>query len=336
MNDQTIKILQITACSLSLVGSLFIIVIYFKMGMRKNFALKLIMCLSISDITFSISNLMYIDPGCKPNYKILCIIQGFLIQYSSLACFLFCFFLCLCIFWTVIKNRSNLSQYQRLFQLIGFCIPFLIALIPLGTKSYQSQYFVCGIGSDDMDDYCQLVVEKPKLIRIESICLFYVPLWLLNIAGISFIIRVSVFMTKLRTKSEQYLNSRSSDQQEQQLYTQQEYELKLSQRITQNMLLYPIIMLICYSGMTVYAIAKLCNYEITQLRGSRFIMADCLGLCNSIVYGYNTLIILRLQKMMSQQQTLPMMQFHQGSNDSDVNRKQFESFLSIATIYNEQ
>lgn len=33
------------------------------MGMRNNFALKLIMCISISDIIYSISNLMYIDPG---------------------------------------------------------------------------------------------------------------------------------------------------------------------------------------------------------------------------------------------------------------------------------
>lgn len=66
------------------------------------------------------------------------------------------------------------------------------------------------------------------------------------------------------------------------------------------MLLYPIIMLICYSGMTVYAIAKLCGSEIESLRGIRFIMADFLGLFNSIAYGYNAIIILRLQKMMSQ------------------------------------
>ncbi|CAD8066126.1 unnamed protein product [Paramecium primaurelia] len=336
MNDQTIKILQITACSLSLIGSLFIIVVYFKMGMRKNFALKLIMCLTISDIIFSLSNLMYIDPGCTPNYQILCTTQGFLIQYSSIACFLFCFLLCLCIFWTVIKNRVNLSEYQRHFQLIGFCVPILFALIPVITNSYNTQKYVCGISNDDVDSYCNEQGTPSKLVRIESISLFYVPLWLLNIVGISFIIRVSIFMTKLRTQSELINRSRSSDQQELQLYTQQEYELKLSQRITQNMLLYPIIMLICYSGMTVYAIAKLCDQDIQVLRGIRFIMADCLGLCNSIAYGYNAIIILRLQKMMSQQQTLPMMQFRQGSNDSDVNRKQFESFLSIATNYNDQ
>ncbi|CAK78008.1 unnamed protein product (macronuclear) [Paramecium tetraurelia] len=336
MNDQTIKILQITACSLSLIGSLFIVVVYFKMGMRNNFALKLIMCLTISDIIFSLSNLMYIDPGCTPNYQILCTIQGFLIQYSSIACFIFCFLLCLCIFWTVIRNRANLSQYQRCFQIIGFCIPILFALIPAITNSYNTQIYVCGISNDDVDLCHNKSDKSSQIVMVESILLFYVPLWLMNIVGISFIIRVSVFMTKLRTQSELNNRSRSSDQQEIQLQTQQEYELKLSQRITQNMLLYPIIMLICYSGMTVYAIGKLCNSEIVILRGLRFIMADCLGLCNSIAYGYNAIIILRLQKMMSQQQTLPMMQFRQGSNDSDVNRKQFESFLSIATIYNDQ
>ncbi|CAD8078439.1 unnamed protein product [Paramecium sonneborni] len=335
MSDQTIKILQITACTLSLIGSLFIIVVYLKMGMRKNFALKLILCLTACDITFSLSNLMYIEPGCKPNYKILCVIQGFLIQYSSLACFLFCFFLCLCIFWTVIKNKINLNEYQTLFQSIGFCIPLIIAIIPLITNTYQTQYYVCGIG-DDVEQLCKDQEYKPKLMRIEQICLFYVPLWLLNIGAITFIIRVSVFMNKLRTQSEQNQRSRSSDLQELQQYTQQEYELKLSQRITQNMLFYPIIMLICYSGMTIYAVAKLCNNEITGLKGIRFVMAECLGLCNSIVYGYNAIIIMRLQKMMSQQQTLPMMQFRTSSSDSDVNRKQFESFLSIATIYNDQ
>lgn len=33
------------------------------MGMRRNFALKLIMCITTSDIIYSVSNLMYIDPG---------------------------------------------------------------------------------------------------------------------------------------------------------------------------------------------------------------------------------------------------------------------------------
>ncbi|CAD8073838.1 unnamed protein product [Paramecium primaurelia] len=331
--DQTIKILKISTCSLSTLGSLFIIVVYFKMGMRRNFALKLIMCLTISDIIFSLSNLMYIYPGPKPQYKILCIIQGFLIQYSSIACFLFCFLLCLCIFWTVIKNRVNLSEHQMTFQLIGFCSPILFALIPIITNSYNTQIYVCGIANDDNDLYKN---NQALFVQIESISLFYLPLWFFNIVGMTFIIRVSLFMTQLRSQSYQNQRSRNSDQQEMQLFTQQEYELQLSQRITQNMLLYPIIMLICYSGMTIYAIAKLCDQEIQILRGIRFIMADCLGLCNSIAYSYNAIMILRLKKMMQQQQALPMMKFRSSSKDSDYSRKQFESFLSIATIYNDQ
>lgn len=54
--------------SLSLAGSIFIIVIYFKLGMRTNFALKIIMYLTLGDALFSISNLIYIDPGM--NYHI--------------------------------------------------------------------------------------------------------------------------------------------------------------------------------------------------------------------------------------------------------------------------
>jgi hypothetical protein len=66
------------------------------------------------------------------------------------------------------------------------------------------------------------------------------------------------------------------------------------------MLAYPIIMLCCWSGMTIYAVAKLCDSEIHVLKGIRFIMADCLGLCNSIAYGVNALIIIRLRKILAQ------------------------------------
>lgn len=58
-----IAILTIVASALSIIGSSTIIGIYLKLGMRQNIALKLITYLSISDLIFSISNLIYINPG---------------------------------------------------------------------------------------------------------------------------------------------------------------------------------------------------------------------------------------------------------------------------------
>lgn len=48
-----------------------------------------------------------------------------------MVCFIFCFLLCLCIYWTVIKNRNNLHTYGTEFMVLGFVLPFLLAIIPL-------------------------------------------------------------------------------------------------------------------------------------------------------------------------------------------------------------
>lgn len=75
-----------------------------------------------------------------------------------------------------------------------------------------------------------------------------------------------------------------------------ELELELSQQITINMIAYPIIMLFCWSGNTIYAISSLCGNPIQFLFGTRFVMADCYGLLNSIAYVINTMIILKFKK----------------------------------------
>ncbi len=45
---------------LSLLGSASIVYVYLHLGVRDNFAIKMVSYLSISDITFNIANLIYV------------------------------------------------------------------------------------------------------------------------------------------------------------------------------------------------------------------------------------------------------------------------------------
>jgi hypothetical protein len=60
---EIISTMMITACCLSIMGSSLMVFMYLRLGVRNNLALKLICYMSISDLIFSLGNIMYVDPG---------------------------------------------------------------------------------------------------------------------------------------------------------------------------------------------------------------------------------------------------------------------------------
>lgn len=60
--------LIVLSSALSAFGDGYIIYMYFKMNLRTNFALKMITYMSISDLIFSLGNLLYIHPGTLYDY----------------------------------------------------------------------------------------------------------------------------------------------------------------------------------------------------------------------------------------------------------------------------
>lgn len=76
----TIKLITIIVSFFSFFGSLFIITMYIRYPNLRNFAFKLVMFLSFSDLIFSFSKIMgIIDFNSMGKY---CYIQAFLINSS--------------------------------------------------------------------------------------------------------------------------------------------------------------------------------------------------------------------------------------------------------------
>lgn len=64
-----------------------------------------------------------------------------------------------------------------------------------------------------------------------------------------------------------------------------------------NMVWYPVIMICCWSGFTVYKIFQMFGTELKWLEGPRFILTDLIGFFNSIAYFINHLLFKKLQNL---------------------------------------
>ena len=150
--DYTINItLRLFFNSLSLLGSLFIIISYIKFKRLRKFAFKLIFYLSISDLIFSISTFLVVNDAEDVNEH-FCAFQGFALYYSSLST----------IFWTsciayslqkvVTTGDRSIEKKEKLLCFIAFILPIPLAAIPLFTDHYGPSSFLtdthnrwCGI-----------------------------------------------------------------------------------------------------------------------------------------------------------------------------------------------
>ena len=124
-------IVGIVTDSISLVGSLFVILIYASFKDARNYTYLLIVQLAITGIISSFSN--FIKAGdiqsTEDSVNALCVIQGFLTQFGTTAGFLWTMIISWTLYATVVLNRHNILVmiYKKI--IAGYGIPLLCAIM---------------------------------------------------------------------------------------------------------------------------------------------------------------------------------------------------------------
>ena len=65
-----------------------------------------------------------------------------------------------------------------------------------------------------------------------------------------------------------------------------------------NMIWYPVIMITCWLGFTIYEIGILSNYNMEWIKGPRFVLIDLIGFFNTIAYLSNHYLTKKLEAIL--------------------------------------
>ena len=128
-NEQYLLIITFVVSIISLLGSLFIILTYLFVKRLRNFAFKLVVYLSISDVILTIGNMLVSDQFDDSESDTICFLQAILTNYGGLASILWTSIIAFTIYSTVVNQRKNINTSQTNFILFGYGIPLLLSIL---------------------------------------------------------------------------------------------------------------------------------------------------------------------------------------------------------------
>lgn len=140
--DFTEDVLAISAisCFLSIVGGVIIFASFILIPEIRNYARKLVVCLTIADVisavAYLVSVIRYTNTGDIEEEDVLCEIQSFVTTYSSIVSFCLTSIIAIYIFDTVINKTDRLGStcWLVIFNLISWVFPGTIAVSALVNK----------------------------------------------------------------------------------------------------------------------------------------------------------------------------------------------------------
>ena len=169
-NTSETKIIYFTnvaACSLSILGSLFIIILFFKFKSLRDLPFRLVFYMVIADLLHSVGLILPFFVN-----DTLCQLQGYLISYFSLSTILWSAFIAHAISITIIEQES-IAKYEKYYLIFGFIVPLLCFLSNI-YKPYEVALGWCWIyQSTDHHSY-KFYVDI--LLRFTT---YYIPLWII-------------------------------------------------------------------------------------------------------------------------------------------------------------
>jgi len=155
----TIRIVYASSATLSLLGSLFIMITYSLNRRIQSFVLRIVFCLAISDLGYSLASLMVfslpVNPGTpfSPAREVICKAQGAGIQYFQLSSFLWTS----CIAWhacggfVLRKTKEQLESYFKYYVIISWVVPLIPTAVLL--------FYLNAFGLTD-SSWCWIVKEQ--------------------------------------------------------------------------------------------------------------------------------------------------------------------------------
>lgn len=247
---------------LSMLGCLFVCLVYLYNQELRVMSFKLVVCLSIAGFGNSLCNIYsaYILP--KFMNQTACTIQAFLVVYFSLCALIWTFIIALTIYIAVIQRKEISPIHEFYFHVVGWFLPLVAAALPLISDSYDTN------SEDNL--WCWISKDKRIINHVWRGLVFYIPLWLCILANfyIYYIIRRNL------THHVSFIAT----------------DVEVMEQLVYRLRLYPVILLTSELGTSFYRSMQLIDEDMTnnyELPIVAVTISTLVGLVNSIVYGLN-------------------------------------------------
>ena len=281
-DDQLYLVVAIFS-SLSLLGCIFIIIIYAKFEALHCFSFKLVVILSIFhcfEYTFQLIPTHVITTPYS-----LCMFQATMIQFSSLSSALWIGCMSFLLYLQVIKKVKNLQLYLQFCLLFTITLCVSTAIIPLITGSYGYVGGNCWISGES---------QTGSLFRY---LLFFGITWL-----IIFFNSVVYYKIIQKVKAEMSIKNKLMDE---------------GKELINRLRLYPIAMMITYAPLTIVRILESISEDLcpTWFYMTAYAFYTSNGLMNSVIYGLNDSVRQEISESIRQGQ-LDMSSLHTLTSSS--------------------
>lgn len=244
--------------SFSLMGSMFILIVYLRYQSLHCFAFRLVAYLSLFNCFDSMSQIL---PAHMINDS-ACIVQAVGIQFFGMCGILWTGSICLIMYFQVVKHVKNIRKYERLLLLSTIALSTCTIVIPL---FFNEMGYVGG----------NCWIENINEGAIFRWAFFFIPAWLVII-----LISITYFLIIRKVHEESHLISGLDE------------ERRL---IINKLRVYPIIMAFTFMPLTLYRIIQ---YFTTPLWFYSIAIAiyNLIGLFNALFYGFNESVKAELAK----------------------------------------
>lgn len=265
--------INVFASALSFAGSSFIVLCYLLFKELRKFSFQLVFYLSLSDLLFSISNLLG-DPG----KGFLCYVQGYTTQFFSVASILWTTTIAFTLHRTVVKHKTDVEELGPLFHLYVWGTSLILAIIPSIGNDYGQAGAWCWVQNE---------TNAGKVVRF---LIFYLPLWgaiLFNGAIYFQVIRMLNYAARMAVEM--------SDR-------QRHVEVKADVKALNRWGYYPLILIGSWAFGTINRIHDFVapHEQLFWLYCLDVGTSALMGLFNSIAYGLNSSVRRTLQERTEQ------------------------------------
>lgn len=246
----TIHLSLVVCNSISLIGSLSIMLLFLNYKILRSLAFKLVFYMSLADTIRAIG---FILPTHPESY---CLAQAFLTSFGSLSGLIWTSIIAISLYCVVIHEANDMKKYHILMIFIGYIAPLVIVSLPAITSSY---------GQDQ--GWCWIINDKYMYLwRIGGFYIFMIAVLIINI--------ISYYKIISEIKSE--IN----------LLEQSPHELSDKEKLFNRFKFYPLVIIICYLPLLSKRLYEIItNDSIFWLTMVSVITTSAIGLLNAICYG---------------------------------------------------
>ena len=139
------KVFILIAVLLSLLASLYIILIYICYPRTRSFAFKMVLYLNIADFCFAAAELLSLG---HPNFLFevslsegICFAQSFMITWFGLSSIFWTSIIAWTLYSTVIRNDTNIESKEAQYLIFGFMVPLVAALLYVKLFDFFYQFY---------------------------------------------------------------------------------------------------------------------------------------------------------------------------------------------------